>query len=261
MHFNGIGPILRWVDDHLFLRIPRTSLADYNTHCAQTAQQIMSVGGLAARGGRIWFTGSTLLNDQTEEFDEDHFFPFKDLSNAFPCPDSDHPYCYNIDDIDCVSGDLGVPWEISKDIPFSDCLTFISLTWNLTDSTVCLAETKCAKYIVALNDWSAHRTHTLNEAQKLLSKLTHALLVFPEGCLYLINLEAMLPIFGDKPSSANQPLARQHWPDWPRLAQTVTAPRSPSKVPNWLVLSSNPQTVPDHSQTVPDSSQTIPNHL
>ena len=199
MRFNGIGPILRWVDDHLFLRIPRTSLADYNTHRAQVAQRITSSGGLAARGGRIWFSGSILPNDQTEEFDEDHSLPLKDLSGASPRPISDHPYCYNIDDIDRVSSDLGIPWETSKDIPFSDRPTFIGLTWNLTDRTVCLAETKRAKYIVALNNWSTRRTHTLNEAQKLLGKLTHASLVFPEGRPYLINLEAMLPIFGDKP--------------------------------------------------------------
>ena len=34
MCFIGIGPILRWVDDHLFLRIPRTSLTNYNAHHA-----------------------------------------------------------------------------------------------------------------------------------------------------------------------------------------------------------------------------------
>ena len=30
MRFIGIGPILRWVDDHLFIRIPRIHLHSYN---------------------------------------------------------------------------------------------------------------------------------------------------------------------------------------------------------------------------------------
>ena len=30
MHFTGIGPILQWVNDHLFIRIPRAHLQRYN---------------------------------------------------------------------------------------------------------------------------------------------------------------------------------------------------------------------------------------
>ena len=121
----------------------------------------------------MWFSGSNLPNDQIEEFDEDHSHPLRDLSTFSLRPDNDLPYCYNFDDIDHISNDLGIPWEASKDVPFSDHPTFIGLTWNLTNRMVCLTEPKHIKYVMALTEWSSHRTHTLNEVQKLLSKLTH----------------------------------------------------------------------------------------
>ena len=64
---------------------------------------------------------------------------------------------------------------------------------------MCLAEPKCLKYINAIAEWNLCCTHTLNEVQKLHGKLIHATLVFLDGRPYLINIEAMLTIFGDKP--------------------------------------------------------------
>ena len=52
MRFSGIGPILRWVDDHLFLRIPKSELIDYNQHWENVANCITSFGGFTTRGGR-----------------------------------------------------------------------------------------------------------------------------------------------------------------------------------------------------------------
>ena len=64
---------------------------------------------------------------------------------------------------------------------------------------MCLTEPKRLKYINAIAEWNLRRTHTLNEVQKFHGKLIHAALVFPDSCPYLINIEAMLTIFGDKP--------------------------------------------------------------
>ena len=45
MRAHGIGPILRWVDDHLFIRIPRSAIPDFNTNRANTANRIAHLGG------------------------------------------------------------------------------------------------------------------------------------------------------------------------------------------------------------------------
>lgn len=199
MRAAGIGPILRWVDDHLFLRIPRTHLEHHNRLRASTADRISSQGGYCWVGGRSWFAGGTLPDGQIEEFDEDFVFPLRDLSNLSSCSPQDAPFCYNISDIDCISTDLGIPWEASKDIPFSNSPTFIGLTWDITNRTVKLAEHKRTKYLNAIAEWETCRTHSLQDVQRLHGKLIHAAQIFPEGRPYLINLEAMLPIFGDKP--------------------------------------------------------------
>lgn len=199
MRFVGIGPILRWVDDHLFIQIPKSHLSKYNCHRADTARHITSVGGLRAKGGRVWFAGAPLPDDQIEEYNNDHAFPLHDLSPSSPRSPTDQGFCYNIDDIDRISTDLGIPWETSKDIPFSDQPTFIGLTWDLTNRTVRLAKSKHVKYLNAILEWNLRCTHTLNDTQKLLGKLTHTATVFPKGRPYPINLKAMLTMFGDKP--------------------------------------------------------------
>lgn len=40
----GIGPILRWGDNHLFIRIPRSTISNFNTNWTSTANCIASLG-------------------------------------------------------------------------------------------------------------------------------------------------------------------------------------------------------------------------
>jgi hypothetical protein len=108
-------------------------------------------------------------------------------------------------DINSIPSSFGIPWEPSKDIPFSMAPTFIGFTWDLDQHTVVLAEVKQEKYLEALQDWASKRAHTLHEVQKLLGKLTHASQIFPEGHPHLANLEAMLTIFGHKPFIPHTP--------------------------------------------------------
>ena len=230
MRAAGIGPILRWVDDHLFIRIPTAHLTGYNQLRNNIAKQITTRGGPKIKGGRSWFAGAPLPNDQIEEFDEDHTFPLRDLSHNSPRSSPDLTFCYNTNDINQISQELGIPWELSKDIPFSDHPTFIGLTWNLTDRTVSLAESKRAKYIKAISEWMARRTHSLNEVQKLHGKLIHAALIFPEGRPYLSNLEAMLTIFGDKPFMPRTP-PRGTQNDLKWWLERLAAPSPPSPIP------------------------------
>ena len=199
MRTSGIGPILRWVNDHLFIRIPSSTLMSYNQLCNDTATRIAMHSGHETKGGRSWFAGSSLADNRIEEFNEDHTFPLRNLSLSSPRTDANHEFCYNINNIDHISSDLGKSWETSKDIPFSDQPTFLGLTWNLADQTVALAEPKCKKYLGVIHNWNARRTHTLNEVQKMHGKLIHVALIFPEGWPYLVNIEAMLSIFDNRP--------------------------------------------------------------
>ena len=40
---NGIGPLSKWVDDHVFSRTPHQHFAAYNISCAQWSQEIHEV--------------------------------------------------------------------------------------------------------------------------------------------------------------------------------------------------------------------------
>ena len=41
----GIGSVIAWVDDHLFFRLPRDTIADYNKTCKTKARVIAEQGG------------------------------------------------------------------------------------------------------------------------------------------------------------------------------------------------------------------------
>ena len=162
-------------------------------------------------------------------------FPFRDLSQASPQPDSDADFCYNLDDINRVSDHLRIPWEASKDIPFSDTPTFIGLVWDLVNHTVTLTESKRQKYLDAISKWEQRRTHTLQDVQKLHGKLLHVSLIFPPGRAYLTNLEAMLPIFGDNPFKPRTP-PRNTPNDLKWWKETL----APSPLPTIPILSPQP---------------------
>ena len=71
MRSHGIGPISKWVDDHIFFRILHCHLDEYNLKRRQLAQDITGNGGELQDGGRLWFKGAVMPDDQYEEFDED----------------------------------------------------------------------------------------------------------------------------------------------------------------------------------------------
>jgi hypothetical protein len=106
---QGMGPLLKWVDDHFFVCIRREFLQHYNDLCHQWRQDIASRGGAHQSGGRLWYGGHIFDDGTLEEFDEDCCFPFSDHSTTSPRSDSDADYSYNFEDIDCVSDMLGIP--------------------------------------------------------------------------------------------------------------------------------------------------------
>jgi len=82
MRSHGIGPLSKWVDDHIFFRILCCHLKGYNLKRKQWAQDIGKNGGEIHDGGRLWFRGATMPNGQPEEFDEDLSFDIQDRSHA-----------------------------------------------------------------------------------------------------------------------------------------------------------------------------------
>ena len=198
LRFQGIGPISSWVDDHLFFRIPCSSLPEYNKKRRTWNADIISRGE-HQEGGRIWFGGRRFKDGTLEEFDEDCTFPCKDLSASSDRPAEDRSYAYNFDDIDAASRLLWIPWEVSKDRPFASSTTYISFDWNIETNRVSLADSKKEKYLAATENWFSQTSHTLEEVEKLYGKLLHACLVRPSGRAYLTELERMLGLFHDSP--------------------------------------------------------------
>ena len=216
MRAQGIGPIIAWVDDHLFFRLPRTSIEVYNSWRAWTADIIAQNGGRTHERCRIWFKGQELADGTHEEFAEDCSRPLR----VFPPWQSttdldDTQYAYDFRDIDSISHPLGIPWEKSKDTPFSHKPVYLGFEWDLQRKTVCLTEHKRQKYSSAILQWLRSPCHPLSDVEKLHGKLSHATLVIPEGSAYLMSLQTMLGMFGDKPfMPRTQPRGTSKDLDW-----------------------------------------------
>jgi hypothetical protein len=196
---NGIGPLAKWVDDHVFFRVPRKHLPAYNADRARWKHEIELHGGRQQDGGRLWYRGKDLPSGPPEEFDEDCSATLRDLADASSRSGHDQTFAYADADIDAVSERLGIQWEASKTVPFGTKIPYLGLLWDLGMHSVCLLEKKRLKYAAAISEWEEKCTHTLLEAQQLHGKLMHASLVIPPGRAYLTNLEAMLGSFHDSP--------------------------------------------------------------
>ena len=196
---SGIGPLSKWVDDHVFFRILREHLPSYNDKRKEWHRQITANGGRLQERSRFWFQGETMPDGRPMEFDEDAGVSFRDLSSNSPRTPEDATFTYNDADIDYVSSLLGIPWENTKTIPFGHSFPYLGFSWDLQARTVTIPPTKKEKYSDAIAKWAASPTHTLEEVRKLYGKLLHASLVVPAGRAYLTNLESMLSTFNNRP--------------------------------------------------------------
>ncbi|OJT05120.1 hypothetical protein TRAPUB_4081 [Trametes pubescens] len=205
LRFHGIGPIAKWVDDSVFLRILRAHLDDFNHRRSTWRAQVVRNGGRKQDGGRIWFGGDILPDGRSDQFVEDMAFPVHDLSGDSPRSADDLPYTYCLADIDRISNPLGIIWQREKDIPFSSRFPFTGFEWNLGDYSVAIPRKKAEKYIRAIDEWLLRRLHSLREVQKLHGKLWHASLVVQQGRGYLTSLESFLGLFHDSPFKPRTP--------------------------------------------------------
>jgi len=177
----------------------------YNEQRRTWSNSIQAHGGLRINGGRKWYCGTNMPNDQPEEYDEDCSFSIKDLSQQSPRSPHDEKFSYCMADIDFFTAPRGIPWELSKDIPFSPNPPFTGFIWNLDSRTVEIPLSKKEKYLAAIATWESCPRHTLVEAQQLHGKLLHAALVVPAGRAYLTELETMLANFNNRPLLPHHP--------------------------------------------------------
>ena len=110
-----------------------------------------------------------------------------------------------MEDIDDYSAHLGIPWQHSKDLPFSSSTSYLGFMWDLAVRTMSLSERKKIKYAEVLDSWCQCCTHTLKELEQLYGKLLHASLVIPQGHAYITGLEAMFPLFCHEPFKPRTP--------------------------------------------------------
>jgi hypothetical protein len=196
---HGIGPISRWVDDHIFFRIRGEHLPSYNDSRQRWHSTIMQNGGRCQSGSRFWYQGENMPDDLPAEFDEDAARPIVDHSQQSGRSPHDSLFTYCDADIDSISGHLGIPWEQSKTVLFSSMVPFLGFDWNLSERTVAIPERKKSKYRTAITEWLPHATHDLEATQKLYGKLLHACLVLPAGRAYLTSLERLMGSFSKNP--------------------------------------------------------------
>ena len=196
---QGIGPASRWVDDHIFFRIPTQHRDAYNINRQRWHSTIMQNGGRHQSGSRLWYKGEGMPDDLPAEFDEDAASPIVDFSHLPDRSTHDSAFTYCDADIDRIAGLLGIPWEPSKTLPFSSIIPYLGFEWDLSQRTVAITENKKAKYRTAIKDWLPRSTHNLEETQKLYGKLLHACLVLPAGRAYLTGLESLMGSFSKNP--------------------------------------------------------------
>ena len=202
---KGMGPLAKWVDDHIFFRILRTHLPSYNTQRADWHCEVQTSGGRRQEGGRLWYGGKELPSGRAEEFDEDCSTSICDLSLSSPRSPDDREFTYADADIDELSSHLSIKWQSSKSIPFGEEVPYLGFRWNLRTQVVYLPEEKKVKYLAAIAEWRCRRTHNLIETQQLHGKLVHAALVIPAGRAHLTSLEAMLSSFNNRPFRPHTP--------------------------------------------------------
>lgn len=196
MRYRGMGPLVKWVDDHCLFRILRQYLVEYNNRREAARRRI---AGPHHIGGRIWYSGALLPDDSREEFTEPCEFPLQDLSGQSTRSAEDALYTYCFADVDALSADLGYIWNLDKDVPFSTTVPFTGFEWHLESRTVSIAATKREKYRAAIAAFVAERRHNLSDVRKLYGKLLHASAVVPAGRAYLTRLEAFMSAAHNSP--------------------------------------------------------------
>ena len=231
---EGIGPVSKWVDDFVFFRIPTFQISRYNLTCQELHATITTNGGSKREGGHLLFKGPEWPDGFIEEFDDSCQIPIK----SFPTnsQEFDAPFAYTINHIDAISDKLRIPWERSKDQPFSPHFTYLGFLWNVDDKLVSLTDHKREKYCRAIREWNESARHPLQETEKLHGKLLHVTHIIPKGQAYLLGLERLMAMQHNKPHTPlTPPKGTAFELDWWLLALSSPSPIRPIPSPSPLV--------------------------
>jgi len=179
--YHGISPLDKWVDDHIFFRIRRAYLQEYNQQQANWAK-IFAKDGIHQSGSRLWYGDTCPDSGQIEEWSEDCSNPLRDLSEHSPRSEHNKLFAYCLQDINDLSRKLGILWELLKDQLFKSSTIYIGFLWDIKLRIVSLSPEKIEKYLLAIHKWRKRQTHILHDVQKLYGKLLHACSAVPRGC-------------------------------------------------------------------------------
>ena len=85
LRFHGIGPLDKWVDDHIFFHIRLEHLESYNNDRLSWHRDIhASSPSPLLSGGCLWFQGRHHSDSTSDEFNEDCSRPLTNLSTRSP---------------------------------------------------------------------------------------------------------------------------------------------------------------------------------
>src|SRR5271156_433391 len=99
---QGIGPISKWVDDHIFFHVPVEHHASYNISRRRWHATIMQNGDRHQTGSHFWYWGEDMPDDSPAEFDENAAHPIQDFSHLPGRSPFDSLFTYCDTDIDGI---------------------------------------------------------------------------------------------------------------------------------------------------------------
>jgi hypothetical protein len=237
--WHGMGPIIKWVDDFVFARIRCVHRAEYNERRAELRRYLEKrtqdgiVTPIDCRGC-CFFEGPVHADGTAEQYVEDFRFPVRDLStrSAARTPE-DAVFCYDMQDIDDFSAELGVPWSHEKTLAFAPKNQYHGMVWNIPKRTVGLEEETRIRYLESLQEWQRSNTHVLAEAERLAGRLQFVCYIIPMGRPYIASLYRFVGLYGIKTSTGKP----QHAPEKPL---TPERGQCPEEIRWWIATLSSP---------------------
>jgi hypothetical protein len=215
MRWRGLGLICAWVDDHVFGRIRREHLDNYNVRCraARRLVEARDTGRPRHERGRRWWEGAEHDDGTVDAYVEDLAFDVRDLSDATERSNHDAQFSYCMADIDAITGLLGIVWGEGKTLPFAPANLYLGFLWDVQRRTVAVPLEKRSRYLAAIRAWRARRTHTLHEAQELHGRLQHLCFVLPLGRAYLAWIQIFMGLFNAERERYMERTPPKHLPD------------------------------------------------
>ncbi|KAE8186561.1 hypothetical protein CF328_g7196 [Tilletia controversa] len=185
---SGLGVVVKWVDDFLFLTIPLQ-------HMATTNQQLLS-RSRSINPTPVHVKGALFFADQQgNSFSDDGRGQYKNLTNT---TNPTSPIT-SLAAIDIITSPLGIPWKAAKDKDFAPIQKYVGFNLNIPARTVSLPESKRLRYLANVNDWLTRAKHTPHQAEELLGRLEHSSFVHTTGRKRLAYLRMFLRLAASSP--------------------------------------------------------------